>query len=69
VIACNSAAGFASHLGEDPVRWSLAATFAAIAAAGVLVGGRVASRLPEQALRRAFAALVLITAAVVLWKA
>jgi uncharacterized membrane protein YfcA len=69
VIACNSAAGFASHLGDTPVRWSLAATFVVIAAAGVLVGGRVASRLPEKTLRRAFAALVLATAAIVLWKA
>ena len=69
VIACNSAAGFASHLSDAPVRWLLAATFAAIAATGVLVGGRVASRLPEATLRRAFAALVLATAAIVLWKA
>jgi uncharacterized membrane protein YfcA len=50
------------------VRWSLAATFVVIAAAGVLVGGRVASRLPEKTLRRAFAALVLATAAIVLWR-
>jgi uncharacterized membrane protein YfcA len=69
VIACNSAAGFASHLGDAPVRWSLAATFAVIAAAGVWAGGRIASRLPEKTLRRAFAALVLATAAIVLWKA
>jgi uncharacterized membrane protein YfcA len=68
VIACNSAAGFVSHLGETPVPWLLAAVFALIAAAGVLLGGKVASNLPEKTLRRAFAALVLLTAAVVFWQ-
>ena len=69
VIACNSAAGFVSHLGETPTPWKLAAVFSIIAAAGVLAGGIVASRLPEKTLRRAFAVLVLATAAYVLWRA
>jgi uncharacterized membrane protein YfcA len=69
VIACNSAAGFVSHLGEAPTPWLLAVVFAAIAGVGVLVGGKVASRLPEIFLRRVFAALVLVTAGFVLWKA
>ncbi len=69
IIACNSAAGFASHLGEAPVPWLLAGVFSIIAAIGVLAGGRIASRLPEKELRRAFAFLVLATAAVVLFKA
>lgn len=68
VIACNSASGFVSHLGEAPTPWLLAAVFTAIAGAGVLVGGQVASKLPEKALRRAFALLVLVTAGFVLWK-
>ncbi|MGL5018304.1 MAG: sulfite exporter TauE/SafE family protein [Luteolibacter sp.] len=68
IIACNSAAGFLSHLGEAPVPWLLAAVFATIAAAGVLVGGKIVSRLPEAALRRAFALLVLATATFVLWR-
>jgi hypothetical protein len=69
IIACNSAAGFVGHLGETPTRWLLAGVFAAIAAAGVLAGGKLASRIPDQTLRKAFAALVLLTAAFVLWKA
>ncbi len=69
IIACNSAAGFASHLGETPVPWLLAGVFSIIAAIGVLAGGTIASRLPEKELRRAFAVLVLATAAVVLLKA
>lgn len=68
VIACNSAAGFVAHLGDAPIRWTLAAVFAVIAAAGVLAGGKIASKLPENALRRGFALLVLATAGVVLWK-
>lgn len=68
VIACNSAAGFASHLGEAPIPWPLAAVFATIAGLGVYVGGRISSRLPETALRRIFALLVLVTACFVFWK-
>lgn len=68
VIACNSAAGFAGHYGEYPTPWLLAGVFAAIAALGVLVGGMVASRLPETTLKRAFAVLVLLTAGFILWK-
>jgi uncharacterized membrane protein YfcA len=69
VIACNSASGFVSHLGETPTPWLLAAVFSAIAAAGVLVGGKIASRLPEKILRQSFAMLVLVTAAFVIWRA
>jgi hypothetical protein len=69
VIACNSASGFVSHLGETPTPWLLAAVFSAIAAAGVLVGGKIASRLPEKILRQSFAVLVLATAAFVIWRA
>lgn len=68
IIACNSASGFVSHLGEAPTPWLLAAVFSAIAGAGVLVGGKVASRLPEKALQQIFALLVLATAAFVLWR-
>jgi uncharacterized membrane protein YfcA len=68
VIACNSAAGFVSHLGESPVPWLLAGVFSTIAAAGVLVGGKLASKLPEKTLRKAFAIFVLLVAAVVFWQ-
>jgi len=68
IIACNSAAGFVSHLGDAPVPWLLAAVFSLIAAAGVLTGGKVASKLPEKTLRKAFATFVLLVAAVVFWQ-
>jgi uncharacterized membrane protein YfcA len=68
IIACNSAAGFVSHLGDSTTPWLLAATFSAIAAGGVIAGGHIASKLPENALRQSFAILVLMTAAFVFWK-
>lgn len=68
VISCNSAAGFLGHLRDAPVPWSLTLGFTATAAAGVWLGGRAASRLPEALLKRAFAVLVLLTAAFTLWK-
>jgi uncharacterized membrane protein YfcA len=68
IIACNSAAGFLSHLGGAPLPWGMALVFSGIAVAGVLAGGMFASRLPETILRRIFSILVLLTAAFVLWK-
>lgn len=68
VIACNSAAGFLSHLRDAPTPWMMAAVFSLIAASGVWAGGRMASRLPEKSLKRAFAVLVLLTAGFVIWK-
>ncbi len=69
IIACNSAAGFISHLGASPTPWLLAGVFASSAAIGVLVGGKLASRIPEKTLRYGFGVLVLLTAAFVIWKA
>lgn len=68
VIACNSAAGFLSHLRDAPTPWLMAAVFSLIAALGVWAGGSVASKLPEKSLKRTFAILVLLTAGFVLWK-
>ncbi len=68
IIACNSAAGFVAHLGDAPTPWLLAGVFAIIAAAGVFAGGKIAARIPEKSLRRAFAILVLLTAGFVFWK-
>lgn len=68
VIACNSAAGFLSHHRDAPTPWMMAGVFSIIAGAGVWAGGRVASRLPEKSLKRAFAVLVLLTAGFVIWK-
>jgi uncharacterized membrane protein YfcA len=68
IIAANSASGFVSHLGDAPTPWLLAAVFSVIAVAGVLAGGKISSRVPERTLRLAFAGLVLLTAAFVVWQ-
>jgi uncharacterized protein len=68
VIAFNSAAGFVSHFGEAPPRWTLALVFAAIAAAGVMLGSYFAQRLPVARLRQGFAIMVIFTGTFVLWQ-
>jgi uncharacterized membrane protein YfcA len=68
VIAFNSAAGFLAHLGGVPTRWGLALTFAAIAAVGVMSGNLFAARLPTRHLRQGFAAMVIVTGAIVLFR-
>ena len=68
VISFNSAAGFYGHFGEAPPRWALAFVFAAIAAAGVLLGSIFAKRLPVARLRQGFAFMVILTGSFVLWQ-
>lgn len=68
VIAINATAGFVSHYGEAPPRWTLALLFAGIAAAGVLIGNALAPRLPVARLRQIFAFVVLGTGLFVLWR-
>jgi uncharacterized membrane protein YfcA len=68
VISFNSAAGFVSHFGEAPPRWSMAFGFAGIAAVGVLAGSSFAKRLPVARLRQTFAFMVIATGTWVLWQ-
>jgi len=68
VIFFNSAAGFVSHFGEAPPRWSMALVFAGIAAMGVVAGSSFARRMPVARLRQGFALMVIATGAFVLWQ-
>jgi uncharacterized protein len=54
VIAMKSFAGFAGYLHSTHIHWGLAAAVTASAVLGSLAGGRLASRIPEAALRRTF---------------
>lgn len=69
VIAVNCAASLvADRVGPGtPVRWDLAALFAGVGVAGALAGGRLAHRLPQRALRRTFAGVVVAMAGLLLW--
>ncbi|MFI6417398.1 sulfite exporter TauE/SafE family protein [Streptomyces sp. NPDC050842] len=66
VIAMNSFAGLAGHLSGVTVDWRLALTVTAAAVAGSLVGGRLAGRVPQDALRTAFGWFVVVMGAFVL---
>lgn len=66
VIGMNSAAGLVGHLSSTPLDWGLAAMVTLAAVAGSLVGGRLTSRVPPEALRRAFGWFVLAMAAFIL---
>jgi hypothetical protein len=63
VIAVNAFAALLGHLGHVALPRSLAALLTAAGVAGAVLGARAAARLPERALRRAFALLVLALAA------
>jgi uncharacterized membrane protein YfcA len=54
VIAMKSFAGFAGYLHGVDVNWALAAAVTAAAVLGSLAGARLAGRIPETALRKAF---------------
>jgi uncharacterized membrane protein YfcA len=68
VIAANSAAGLAGHLGRGGVPLGLTAAFTGAAAAGALVGVRLAGRLEPGPLRRAFAVFVVLVGLLLLAK-
>lgn len=59
VLALNSLAGLAAHLGRLQLDVTVAGVFLGAAALAALAAGRIAGRLPERALRRGFAGLVL----------
>ena len=58
VIAINSAAALAAHLGGGELHALLAVAFTALAVAGALVGARLGRKLPADRLRAAFATFV-----------
>lgn len=60
VIALNSAAGLLGHLGEHGVSWLLVGLLLAGGLPGLLVGARLAQRLPIARLRQGFAVMVVL---------
>ncbi|WP_426405138.1 sulfite exporter TauE/SafE family protein [Streptomyces sp. R-07] len=66
VIGMNSFAGLAGHLSGVQIDWSLALTVTAAAVVGSLVGGRLAGRIPQDALRTAFGWFVVVMGVLVL---
>lgn len=68
VIVMNTAAGFAGYRHAVDVDWALVATFAALAGVGILVGSALVRRVPTQQLKRAFAVLLIVVGASILWQ-
>ncbi|MFI0990460.1 sulfite exporter TauE/SafE family protein [Streptomyces exfoliatus] len=66
VIAMKSFAGLAGHLSGIEIDWRLALTVTAAAVVGSLVGGRVAGRIPQDTLRKAFGWFVVVMGVFVL---
>ncbi|MDP9408560.1 MAG: sulfite exporter TauE/SafE family protein [Actinomycetota bacterium] len=69
IIVLNSVAGFLAHASGVSLDYGTAAAFTGTAILGSLVAGRVATRLPADRLRRAFAYLVFAVAAFVIAQA
>ena len=68
VIALNSFAGFAGSLGHATLDWPLTAVVTGAAVAGAIAGTALSGRVPQAALRRMFAWLVLAMAGYMLWR-
>jgi uncharacterized membrane protein YfcA len=66
VIAMKSFAGLAGYLTTVQLDWPLVLAVTAAAVAGSLVGGRLAGRVPEVALRKGFGWFVLVMGSFVL---
>ncbi|MFB7591309.1 sulfite exporter TauE/SafE family protein [Streptomyces sp. NPDC056169] len=66
VIAMKSFAGLAGHLSGVSIDWGIAATVTAAAVIGSLVGARLAGRIPQDALRKAFGWFVVVMGVFVL---
>jgi len=68
VIAINATVGFVGYLGEVQVPWLFMGAFAAVATAGALGGSRLAFFIPQHALRRSFAAFLIVMGTLILYE-
>ena len=68
VIAMNSASGFLGYLGQVPILWEFMALFTAVAIAGILAGTYLVRFVSQSALRRAFAAFLIVTGCFMLYQ-
>ncbi|MGW3517962.1 sulfite exporter TauE/SafE family protein [Streptomyces hydrogenans] len=66
VIAMKSFAGLAGHLSGVSIDWGVALTVTVAAVIGSLIGARLAGRIPQDALRKAFGWFVVIMGVFVL---
>lgn len=68
VIALNSLSGYLGHHGQGAVPWAFVARFTGVAVVGILAGTALVHHIPTRALKRAFAALLVVIGALILWQ-
>ncbi len=68
VIAMNSIAGTLGYLGQVALPFDLLLPFTALAVVGIVIGTMLAQRVPQEALRRAFAVLLLLVAGYIVYQ-
>ena len=68
VISMNSASGFVGYLGKVNIPWGLVALFIALAIVGSFAGTYLTHFVPQDALRRIFAAFLVVMALFILYQ-
>jgi uncharacterized protein len=68
VIAMNCASGYAGHREAHQMPWLYVISFSAVAVVGILTGTRLARYVPQRALKKGFAGLLLVIAILILWQ-
>lgn len=68
VIAMNSASGFVGYLGTVTLDWGFLARFTSASVVGAMIGTALTARVPQAALKRGFALLLLAMGGFVLYK-
>jgi uncharacterized protein len=68
VIVLNTVAGYAGYAGSVTVPWDLVLWFAGFTAVGIVGGSALAAKVTQSNLKRAFAVLLVLVAAFILWQ-
>ena len=68
VIAMNAFAAFLGYLGVVSVNWGVMASFTAFAIVGILAGTWVVRFVPQEALKRGFAVLLVLMGSLILYQ-
>lgn len=68
VISMNTLSGFLGYQGTVDIPWGVVVPFGALAAAGIFAGTALIRFVDQRTLKRAFAVLLLLIAALILWQ-
>lgn len=68
VIALNATSGYLGHHGREIVPWGFVVRFTSVAMVGILAGTALVHHIPSRQLKRAFAFLLIVIGALILWQ-